>query len=298
LPRREDGSSGSGSPAGDATDAKRVLGFRRSGDVVYRNDNVHSLYSGRPAIHPDNRHALIVAAGDEYLDARGAGNLDVVSSLRVRLDTNLVLVGSPISEGISRLVFGYTPQSGDSESLLLNDAPVDLPFRMVLDHDRIPDRALARRYVEGCGAVARRNWRIESDHAVYIPELGEDGWLETDYLLLTRLRNFLSAEGFARGHSILTVGGAHGTATRALGLLFRENTVLRAVADVTRSTDGPSFQALFKVSGIDHHPTRGSWAKRVELVGDPILIGDDPQRWQAAISMVSGRVREWTGPET
>jgi hypothetical protein len=73
------------------------------------------LYAGQPTIHPDNRRALLAAAGDDYLSAEYAGVLEVQSIVPASLDDNLVLIGSPTSEGVSRLVFGYSPQPGASD---------------------------------------------------------------------------------------------------------------------------------------------------------------------------------------
>ena len=273
--------------------AKRLLGFHQRDSVVYRSDNVHPLYAGQPSIHPDNWQALMAAAGDDYLSAEHAGILEVQDIVSAGLDDNLVLFGSPISEGISRLMFGYTPQPGTSESLILRAPPVDLPYRLVLNYDEVPEQALARRYVKGKGAVTRRNWRIETDRATYIPELGDDGWLRTDYLLVTRVRNFLTADGFAQGHSILSIGGTHGTGTRGLELLLRDKSILQLMGEATRDRDCPSFQVLLRVSHIDHNHQRGSQARRIELIEKPILIGDEPQRWQTAQRTVRQATTDW-----
>jgi hypothetical protein len=189
-------------------------------------------------------------------------------------------------------VFGYAPQPGTAESLILQDSPVDVPYRLVLNYDEVPERALACRYVDG-RAVTRRNWRVETDQAIYIPELGEDGWLRTDYMLITRLRNFLTADGFAQGHSIVSIGGTHGTGTRGLELLLGDDAILRAIGEVTRDRDCPSFQVLLRVSHIDHDVRRGSRATQLQLVGKPILIGDEPQRWQTAQQAVRRSAAKW-----
>ncbi|GAA3912547.1 hypothetical protein [Actinoplanes auranticolor] len=266
--------------------AKRLLGFHQRDAVLYRHDNVHLLYSGTPTMHPDNQHALVAAAGGDYWTARERGTLDVVPHVDARLDDNLVLIGSPTSEGISRIAFGYTCEELGNDSLVQANSPVDLPYRMVLNYSDVPEGALARRYVPGRGEVARRNWRIITETEMFVPETGTGGWLRTDYLLVTRLRNFLTAEGLAQGHSLLSLSGTHGTGTRAVELLMRDRRILRELAALTEGRSFASFQALFKVSDIEHDPVRGSRARHIELVGSAV-IGDEPMRWQTARELVA-----------
>lgn len=266
--------------------AKRILGFRQSGTLAYRSDNVHILYQGQSTIHPDNRRALIAAAGDEFFGAERSGLLEVHDSVRAGLSDSLVLIGGPTSEGVSRIVFGYVPDAPGGDSLSLGNAPVDLPYRQVLSYNEVSELAAAHRYVEGRGAVARRNWRIETDHEAFIPELGESGWLRTDYLLITRLRNFLTSDGYAQGHSIVSVAGTHGVATQALGMVLKDNSILRAVSESVGERACPSFQFLVRIVEIDHDPRLGSRPRKIELVGRPILLDDNPQRWRAAQEVV------------
>jgi len=277
----------------DVRAAKRLLGLHQKESVVYRSDNVHSMYAGTLRIHPDNRRALLAATGDDYLAAETAGLLDVQDTVSADLGQHLVLVGSPTSEGISRLLFGYTTERDSGDGLVLQSAPVDLPYRFVLSHEQVPERAVARRYIEGSGQVDRPNWRIETDGQTHIPEVDNDGWLRTDYLLVTRLRNFLTAEGFAQGHSVTSIAGTHGVGTHALGLLLRDNAALRSIAETTRGHPSPSFQALLRVIEIDHDERKGSRARRIELIGEPVLLGDAPQRWETAHRAVRQRVTDW-----
>ncbi|ARP68902.1 hypothetical protein LK07_02935 [Streptomyces pluripotens] len=282
----------------NVAEAKRLLGFQQRDGSVYRNDNVHPLYNGAASIHPDNRRALLAAAGDDYLEAVRQGSLEILPRVEARLDDSLVLVGSPTSEGISRLIFGYTEAMDVEDSLILDTPPLDLPFRLILDRSQIPERALARRFVEDRGATARPNWRIESESRAFIPELGEDGWLRTDYLLVTRLRNFLTADGFAQGHSLVSVAGTHGVGTRALSLLLRDRALLKEIAAVTGRHENPSFQALFRISDIKHDPKAGSRGRRIELVQKPVVIGDSPQQWQEAGRQASHTVQRWLASDT
>lgn len=275
-----------------ARDAKRLLGFQQSDSTIYRSDNVHPLYRQPANIHPDNRRALLAAVGEEYLLAESLGTVELQTRVGAQLDDNLVLIGSPTSEGISRLVFGYTSAPDVEDSLILDTAPVDLPYRMILDLEHVPRTALAHRYVENIGMTTRPNWRIESDAGTFIPELN-DGWLRTDYLLITRLRNFLTPDGFARGHTVVSIAGTHGVGTRALSLLLNDNTLLREIGSVTRERDCPSFQALFRISDISHDKRTGSHGRKIQLIAAPSIIADNPERWRTAQSIVRSPAKAW-----
>ncbi len=54
---------------------------------------------------------------------------------------------------MSRIIFGYRPDGEDS--LKAEERPVDLPFHWELSREEIAGRALAKRFVEGRGLVAR-----------------------------------------------------------------------------------------------------------------------------------------------
>ena len=276
----------------DIRRARSLLGLQRRGASIYRSDNTHPLYrTGQ--LHPDNRIALTAAAGHDYLAARSSGGLVVQDDVGGSLADNLVLIGSPTSEGVSQVVFGYEPRQADTEGLVMSAAPLDLPYRMVLDSNAITDGATASRFVPGRGLVTRPNWRIESDTELHIPTVRSDGLLETDFLLVTRVRNFLSAQAFDQGRFLMSLAGAHGTGTRAVELLLHDRTVLAAIGAATRDLPDISFQALFRVSGIVHDQSRGSHARRIELVGRVHILDDRPQRWDVARSVAQPRAQQW-----
>ncbi len=277
---------------GDMLQGRALLGFRPHQNVAYRHDNVHALYQGKRKIHPDNLHALYAASYDWYrFDPNAA--ITVGGRLSGSIDDNLVLIGSAISEGLSRLIFGYR-STEEADSLTLTDAPLDLPFQLVLDRSQIAPGATAQRYVQGRGATMRPNWRIESSTGLYIPEVDSDGWLTTDYLLITRVRNFLTADGLDGGRWIVSLGGTHGTATRASELLSRNNAMLRAISVATKGNHDTSFQALFRISGIEHDARKGSRGRSIELVEEGFKTLDDrPSRWRAAQLSVQQGIRDW-----
>jgi hypothetical protein len=154
--------AGRTSDANDALGARHILGITSPEDTAYRHDSVHPLYSGATELHPDNLRGLLAAAGTEYRRAAETNTLREVPKVAASVAHNLVLIGSPTAEGLSRPVFGYVPHAEDADSLVLSNPPIDLPFRWVLDKEVIDPKAGARRLVVGKGIVSRPNWRIWS----------------------------------------------------------------------------------------------------------------------------------------
>jgi hypothetical protein len=264
--------------------ARELLGLRQNNLVAYRHDSRHILYSGTEKLHPDNLHGLVAASGNAYHDALRNGRLRVEDAILTHAEHDLALIGSPTAEGLSRLLFGYSPD-GDPDSLALDQVPLDLPYRWVISKNDVADSAVARRFVTGRGLVERPNWRISTPDRIYVPKVDEYGLLLDDYLLVTKVRNYLSRDATDGGFSIISFGGTHGTGTRALELLFKDHRVLADIADRLQQRPA-AFQALFRVSDIDHDRKRGSHARRIELADDVIVLPDRDQVWRTATDIV------------
>lgn len=263
-----------------ANAARELLGLRQSKLIAYRHDSKHILYSGTEHPHPDNLHGLAAASGNAYVDAKRNGCLRVEDEILTHSSHDLALIGSPTAEGLSRLLFGYAPD-GDPDSLALDQVPLDLPFRWVISKNQVADSAVARRFVAGRGLVERPNWRISGPKRIYVPRVDEHGLLLDDYLLVTKVRNYLSPGAIDEGHFILSFGGSHGTGTRALELLFKDQGILTSIAGRLERRPA-AFQMLFRVSDIKHDHIAGSHARKIELVDDPIILPDRDSIWRTA----------------
>jgi hypothetical protein len=266
--------------------ARELLGLQQSELIAYRHDSKHILYSDTEDLHPDNLYGLAAASGNAYVDAQRTGRLCVEDEILTHASHDLALIGSPTAEGLSRLLFGYSPD-GDPDSLALDQVPLDLPFRWVISRNEVADSAVARRFVAGRGLVERPNWRISGPDRIYVPRVDEDGLLLDDYLLVTKVRNYLSRSAIDEGHFILSFGGSHGTGTRALELLFKDRKILTDIADRLRQRP-PAFQMLFRVSDIKHDHSAGSHGRSIELVDDAIILPDRDSIWRTATEIVQG----------
>jgi hypothetical protein len=214
-----------------------------------------------------------------------------VDELLLALDDGMVLVGSPEAEGVARLAYGYRRRE-DGLGMAHVDPPVDLPFRWEEDGSQI--EAVYHRFVEGRGLVARPNWPIVDQRGAerrLFPRVGNDGLLQSDYLLVTKVPNYLTRTGFESGRSLITFAGSHGTGTRAVELLMRDRAALRRVAEEL-TPDVHAFQLLFEVGDMLHDSTEGTKARAIRLVACSPLDRPDAV-WEEARRAVQSRLPGW-----
>lgn len=287
----------------DAAAAKEILGIRGTPDIAYRSASVHSQY--RQGVHPDNLDPLLSFVGDDirraFDPADGSFSLEVKDQLAVPIGQSQVRFGSPTSDGGTRVLFGYGDE-GEQNRLRRKSTPLHLPFYWELDD--VGDD-LVYRYIQGKGKVGRPLWRIVERRDEggkkhpHIPEVGLDGMLRTDFLLVTRVRNYLG-DNWQGGSFVVSFGGAHGTGTRAVQLLVRDQEelarVYRALKRLARreglSSDvPPCFQLLFAVE-VKNDPKLGSFGRRIRLVGEA-LIENDEEQWKQAARLVRPALEDW-----
>lgn len=284
----------------DAGMAMRLFGIDGDPDVAYRSSSVHSLF--RDSVHPDNLDPLLVLTGPDLRRAADPQEadvaLEVLQELAAAVGQSQVRFGSPTSDGGTRVLFGYGNE-GDDNRLIRTAEPIELPFYWELED--VGDH-LAYRYVRGKGKVGRPLWRIveRRGNVPYTPELSHgDQLLKTDYLLVTRVRNYLGGD-WQSGNFIVSFAGAHGTGTRAVELLaFDRKALAAAYNDLRRlakraglRTGVPEcFQLLFEVK-IENDPEIGSRGTKLQLVGSE-LIPNDEEQWKYASRCVAPALAEW-----
>lgn len=281
--------------AGEVREAKQLLGLSEPAGEAYRSDAVHPLYTPGK-LHPDNEAALLAASTDLGLNRavqRDEIQVDVA-------DNSLLLFGSPTSEGLSRVVFDYS-ELPDRDGLASLDRPLDFAYAWNLDPESVGDGQVGR-FVPGKGVVRRPPWQISSFRSKgpsrFVPETDSEGMITEDYLLITRMRNFLSPAAQAQGKFLVSFGGAHGTGTRAVACLFRDKRLLRQVLEALKMKHREAsdqlagvpkaYQLLFRVSGIKH-TEMGSIPSNLELV-DAVILGDDDSGWDLARRRVAPRL--------
>ena len=282
-----------------AAEGKELLGISLDPLIAYRHTSSHSHFSGGDP-HPDNGNALVTVAGNDLATAKREKRLVTVDDLAVGVGQSAVLIGSPTAEDFSRIVFGYEPTGVENGLRFAHDL-VDLPYRWQLDSGEIP--AKARRLVRGSGWHERPNWYITGKETHIPYARNADQQLETDFLLLTRIRNFLTPEALTAGRYVFSVAGAHGTGTRAVELVLNDRAVLANVREALISLGSPDwYQLLFRVSNFTHREREGTRARSITLL-DAVPIPEDDGMWRQACLEVAPAILRWqlrqaSGPST
>ncbi|MFC9925403.1 hypothetical protein [Streptomyces sp. NPDC127190] len=258
-----------------------TIGTLQLHETDFRQQSAHPLFPTGDAIHPDNAAALNAVLSGERRRKR-----KVVDQLWGNVGDSLVLLGSPTSEGLSRLVFGYQETPDRPDYLRKTGLASALPFSWNLDGTQI--KARAKRWVQGLSEpTARPNWSIqgEKNHRWY-PDLRGDDFLKTDYLLITKIPNILVDEDRGSGHFIVSIGGAHGTGTRSIERVLSNKSVLRKIVSDLRidpddSASWPNaYQVLLRAGKIEHDPWLGSSSRDVEYV-DSRRISESSDWWNS-----------------
>ena len=207
-------------------------------------------------MHPDDRWASDVLLSTAR---KMALNTEVDADTRLNGEQSYVCLGSPVSNALSRAFLEYTyidpqkPQLG----LRRSDSPLfKLPFEFELDQTRI--RQLGKQeYHTSDRFRAVPNWSIKTaGGGYYIPETNSD---DTDFLLITRLPNFLERAKFGDFKNTVTLFcGTHGTGTAALQLLFDREDLLREISE--RAENYECWQALLTINAtkLGIHPVTGT----------------------------------------
>lgn len=258
----------------------------------YRLPSHHPLLDVVGDGHPDDLDAFLALAGPRLARSIVEGTLESSPAITTDLTNNLVLVGSPEAEPVARLVFGYAPISRSSGVEFIG-SPLELPFRWMEDPRVVS--ATCERYVKGRGLVSRPNWPLvdtRGGERLRFPEVGGDGRLRTDWLLVTVLPNFLTGTALESGRRIFSFAGTHGVGTQATRLLTRSKAIQRQISSQV-SVEDDGFQAVLRVDKIDHLG-RAQGSRAVKLsVWKVVPIRRPEWVWDEARRQAGSRYSRW-----
>lgn len=191
-------------------------------------------------IHPDDQETLFYLTG-------------LINSPKLKAQAkwiaipdpayNLICLGGPVSNAVTRQNMGFQ-RKGD-EFLKLRDYPIDFPFSFDLSRKFAQ---ITKRYAGG-RVHKEYGWPIITSSGV-IESKTRLGWLDEDYLIVTRMPNLSNESAWRKGKDLLIISGAHGTGTRALELLFGNQEALKAI--VNDVGDARYYQSFLKIPNIDH----------------------------------------------
>lgn len=266
-----------------------TIGRRQLGTTGYRH---RSDYTGG-VCHPDNLESLAAVLGEEIDRAIQHGSLHQSANLDMDIEESLLLVGGPVWDRLTRSIFGYRRDSEDGNTnkepqYSCNGLALELPFRFDLEASKISGRASRFiRSADGIAVETEPNWGIVGrDGSRYYPTLRHDGFLTTDYLLLTKIPNLFGDPTQGTERFFVNYAGAHGVAQRAAGIALSDQSLIRRVVeelkiDVDRVATWPNaFQVMLRVGDIKHDRRRISKPADVRLVC-ATRIDESSEWWMA-----------------
>jgi excisionase family DNA binding protein len=191
----------------------------------------------------------------------------------VRPDTNLFLIGGPLSNAVSRKWRTFEMREDDSSSgrgrLYLPGGPIS-ELRWEFDY-RKPDDRMPRpqRYINGLLNVSEPKFildanRPNSPHPIQAKLQSDTDLLATDFLLVTYIPNRLDGGGGA--HMILDIADLHGLGDQAFALIGEQEGLRKELYDATFKRGMRSFQVLYEV------PVMNDLSAQVTKPGVPRLI--------------------------
>jgi hypothetical protein len=182
---------------------------------------------------------------------------------------NLIATGSPINDLVARRALEYVGSARYELKRSLS-SELRLSIEYVNDSQSLPIGApAARRYVGG-QVREMPNWTVRLDGELLAPpRLDANGWLTSDYLLVSRVPNVLTRDALLAGREVLVVGGSHGPGTEGVGLLLQDAAMLELVA--SKLAGARHYQVLIPIIDVQNVEMAGQMRTVPLGLGEPIV---------------------------
>ena len=271
----------------DAKSCLELLGLNENSEYSFRVGMQHPLMQlGTP--HPDDAEAftsIFVPKILKYPEEIIRPSHEIYSPL----SDNIVAIGSPEAEILTQILFGY--DRIDGSGLQYSGDTIDLPYRWLENPSEVSTEYL--RPSNSGEDHWRPNWPIVSEVGVkqkkLYPKVGKDGRLRSDYLLITRVPNYLG-DGIGLGRSFVSIAGSHGIGTKAIKLFVRNKNILAKVwSELGDPSNQDSFQVLCRANKVVSRGN-GFEATSLELL-DVQVIDSFDTKWDSAREHATRRMR-------
>lgn len=284
--------------------AKKALGIELG---TYRVVHNAIKRNGEPRV--ELRHADIRAMkAISSLDLGNAiknNSLEFVNELpSEELNSNMYTVSSVISDAYARVLFDYVP--ADEQGYLKYEGRlIDFPMRMICDKDKLGTINIVRdksiHVVRDDGIAIVPNWgviiqRNDRDDDILYPQYDAyTKFIIEDYLMITRIPNFMNTNALEQNKSIVITGGTHAEGTVAIENLLKDKKLLAKIGKMLcdKKIDEDilyqrpfGLQMLFKVKVAynknDLSATKAT-IKSMDIVGEPIIFNRGKESWEYAL---------------
>jgi hypothetical protein len=177
---------------------------------------------------------------------------NVNDSIIVKGSGSLISFGSPTSNLITRTSHQFEMKEDELRGgIYIPNPAFDLKIRYELDADVIekqqsPDITYQRIGVDGSVSTVT-NWGIRLPNGEIMLPKTQNSRVVEDYLLISSLPNTFNLAACNNGHTAISFGGTHSEATRAIGKLFTNTSILKALCKKVKEAKTSYWQALIAV---------------------------------------------------
>lgn len=273
-----------------------VLGLSAELDWHYWLPTSHPATDGSELRDADV-DALEAAIGSETADALSLyGGVADFGDPRDALEDSLMLIGSPESEPLTRLIFGYRTRD-DGHGTRFQGGTVPLVYRWEEELDT-GKPILYCRHQRSNGVIAvRPNWPLvvaDGSLVPRYPSLTRQGELAEDFLLITSVPNFISESALRSGAQIVSIAGLHGIGTSAALTLVRNDSAVDALTRGLQALPArrSGVQVVVRVTQVGTDSGGATRAASVH-VEDVVAITMSPDDLDRARSTLANELPAW-----
>lgn len=229
---------------------QRLFGLLMREDMYVNMPAEHPIYKLAPGkTYPDDEETLKGIFRSIYNYFRAQREFRYYKELGVLdIRENICSIGGPVSNGLIRAGMGYVNRAG---GLMYTDKPeTDLSLVFNLANPEHIEKAIC---IEKGGLLfTQPNWSIinKKTGELYKPDTRIDGYLETDYLLITVKPSNLTKEAEARGKVQGIFGACHGVGCKAFPKVLDDLEMLKKIDEGSKGSK--YFQTVVKVTKIKH----------------------------------------------
>ena len=214
--------------------------FGTSTPIYIVGSDAHPFYPLLPgeAIYPSDLNAAEKLSNDFFGDMVFQSEDDYVP---FKKQGSLICLGSSVATEVNRSYLG--DPKDPKMNLVFPKYETQLHYNYVA-----PDKGVVvyNRQLGRSKPWKEPNWGIKIEDDVIFPRI-QDGWLKTDYLLVTRIPTQIRGAG-----DVMIFGGCHGAGTQATELLLRKLDLADLKKITTKIGDSSHYQALLLVNDISH----------------------------------------------
>ncbi|HRI03295.1 MAG TPA: hypothetical protein PLL77_06095 [Pyrinomonadaceae bacterium] len=228
---------------------------------------VHPAFLGKP--HPD-----IVEAQNDLLPFFPAKQVEILKLddlPKPNIDGNMLLIGGPVSNAISRTLRGFKLKNGK----LVSNGKLQRELGWEFHYSEEKGQPGFRRYVNGTMVESKPKYITGGLQKSALNMLSASfdpvtRFLDSDLLLITHIQNIVGKQ--SQGNDIIDIADLHGQGDKGFAKILDDDQLRNELFEATGKKGINHFQALYSVPVIHDHLRKTTTAGKPKLL-DIFKIG-------------------------